>query len=134
MVSPKIVRSLGWDPGHHEELRNGPEIKKTYMESGFQGYRKSSGFFGIVPEGSRRFRRVPWWGPPIPEGPTWTKGWRTMALHGPGAPAPLWPMRLGIRDKIKSLKNRGERLGGQVGCYSALGLGGQGPSPSPPPI
>jgi hypothetical protein len=27
MVSPKVVRSLGWDPRHHEELRNGPEIK-----------------------------------------------------------------------------------------------------------
>jgi len=27
MVSPKIVRSLVWDPGYHEELQNGPEIK-----------------------------------------------------------------------------------------------------------
>jgi hypothetical protein len=25
--SPKVVRSLGWDPGYHEELRNGPEVK-----------------------------------------------------------------------------------------------------------
>ena len=27
MVSPKFVRSLGWSPGYHEDLRNGPEIK-----------------------------------------------------------------------------------------------------------
>ena len=27
MESPKVVRSPGWDPGHHEELRNGPEVK-----------------------------------------------------------------------------------------------------------
>jgi hypothetical protein len=25
--SSNIVRSLGWDPGHHEEFRNGPENK-----------------------------------------------------------------------------------------------------------
>jgi hypothetical protein len=27
MMRPKIVQSLGWDPGHDEELRNGSEIK-----------------------------------------------------------------------------------------------------------
>src|SRR5664279_3971231 len=27
VMRPKVVRSLGWDPGRHEELRNGPEIK-----------------------------------------------------------------------------------------------------------
>ena len=24
---PNVVRSLGWDPGYHEEIRNGPENK-----------------------------------------------------------------------------------------------------------
>ena len=27
MESPKVVRSPGWDLRHHEELRNGPEVK-----------------------------------------------------------------------------------------------------------
>ena len=36
MVRPKIVRSLGWDPGHHEELRNSPEIKFHIRKVGFR--------------------------------------------------------------------------------------------------
>ena len=27
MWLPNVVRSLGWDPGRHEEFRNGPEVK-----------------------------------------------------------------------------------------------------------
>ena len=27
MESPKIVWSPGWDPGHHEELQNSPDVK-----------------------------------------------------------------------------------------------------------
>ena len=36
MEGPKVVRSLGWDPGHHEELRNGPEIKIHIRQVGFR--------------------------------------------------------------------------------------------------
>ena len=32
---PNVVRSLGLDQGHHEELRNGPEIKNHIRESLF---------------------------------------------------------------------------------------------------
>ena len=46
--------------------------KDLYMESGFRGSGKSLVFSGIVPEGSRMFRKVPWWGPlvqDVPHGP-----------------------------------------------------------------
>ena len=77
----------------------------------FQGYRKSSDFIGIVPEGSRMFRRVPWWGPLVQNVPHGPRG-GAPALHGPGAQPHLVHAH-GIRDKAKSLENRG-RLGGQV--------------------
>lgn len=36
MVRRNIVRSLGLDPGHHEELRNGPQIKIRISQVNFR--------------------------------------------------------------------------------------------------
>src|SRR5664279_4937799 len=34
VMRPKVVRSLGWDPGRHEELRNGPEtVSYTHLRA-----------------------------------------------------------------------------------------------------
>ena len=44
MESEVFVRSLGWDPGHHEEVRNGPENKIHIREVIFQGSEKVSVF------------------------------------------------------------------------------------------
>ena len=33
---PKFVRSLGWDPGHHDEVRKSPENKIHIREVKFQ--------------------------------------------------------------------------------------------------
>ena len=70
MVSPKVVRSLGWDPRHHEELRNGPEIKFHIKESGFWVTGKVRDFsvmYWKVLEGSRGSHG----GAHHPERPTW---------------------------------------------------------------
>ena len=42
---PKFVRSLGRDPGHHEEVQNGPENKIHIREVDFWVSEK----FGIFP-------------------------------------------------------------------------------------
>ena len=46
---PNVVRSLGWDPGYHEEIRNGPENKIHIRKVLFRGWRMvpvfSSGMF-----------------------------------------------------------------------------------------
>jgi hypothetical protein len=47
-----FVWSLGWDPGHHEEVRNGPENKIHIMEVIFRGSGKVPVFLTGV---SRRF-------------------------------------------------------------------------------
>ena len=69
MENPKVVPSPGWDPGHREELRNGPEVNiyiwkvvvrvpgKTPVFSVL--YREVTGRFQKVLEGSRSPRRVP---------------------------------------------------------------------------
>ena len=50
---PNVVRSLGWDPGYHEVIRNGPENKDSYKESLVSEFRNDSGvFIGNVLEGS----------------------------------------------------------------------------------
>ena len=36
---PNVVRSLGWDPGYHEEIRNGPENKIHIRKVLFRGWR-----------------------------------------------------------------------------------------------
>ena len=41
---PKFVRSLGWDPGHHEKVRNGPENKIHIREINFQVSEKFGNF------------------------------------------------------------------------------------------
>jgi hypothetical protein len=40
MVEPNIVKSLGWDPRHQEELCNGPEIKIHVREVEFRVLKK----------------------------------------------------------------------------------------------
>jgi hypothetical protein len=50
---PNVVRSLGWDPGYHEVIRNGPENKIHIKESPVSELRNDSGvFIGNVLEGS----------------------------------------------------------------------------------
>ena len=44
MESPKVVRSLGWDPGHHEELLNGPEVNIYIREVIFRVPEKFGNF------------------------------------------------------------------------------------------
>jgi hypothetical protein len=75
-----FVRSLGWDTGHHERFRNGPENKIHIMESSFLGVGKVLDFFGRVPECSRKFRRAPWWCSHAPKGPHGPKGAAYMGL------------------------------------------------------
>ena len=49
---PNVVRSLGWDPGYHEEIRNGPENKIHIRKVLFRGWNGSGVFIGNVLEGS----------------------------------------------------------------------------------
>ena len=48
---PNIVRSLGWDPGHHEEVRNSPENKIHIRKVIFPGFGKVRENSGIVSKG-----------------------------------------------------------------------------------
>jgi hypothetical protein len=56
MVSPKVVQIPVWDLGHHEELRNGPEVKIYIWEVIFWVPEKVRFFPVLYREGSRRFR------------------------------------------------------------------------------
>ena len=60
-METKFVRSLGWDLGCHEEVRNSPENKIHIREVDFWVSEK----FGIFPvddrEGSRRFQGSHQW-------------------------------------------------------------------------
>ena len=52
---PNVVRSLVWDPGYHEEIRNGPE-NKIHIRKSNSGVREwFRCFYQNVLEGSRRF-------------------------------------------------------------------------------
>ena len=84
LARPKVVRSPGWDPGHHEELRNGPEVKIYIWKVVFGVPEKVSIFSVLYREASRMFRRVPWWGPLVQNVPHGPRG-GAPALHGPGA-------------------------------------------------
>ena len=42
-----VVRSLGWDPGYHEEIRNGPENKIHIRKVPF----RSSGMIPVFSSG-----------------------------------------------------------------------------------
>ena len=44
---PNVVRSLGWDPGYHEEIRNGPENKIHIRKVPF----RSSGMIPVFSSG-----------------------------------------------------------------------------------
>src|SRR4051812_15959417 len=50
-----VVRSLGWDPRYHEEIRNGPENKIHIRKVRFRSLGKIPMFSSEVLEGSRRF-------------------------------------------------------------------------------
>ena len=55
MVYEFFVRSLGWDPGHHERFQNGPENKIHIKESSFgisEWFRSLSVLYRKVLEGS----------------------------------------------------------------------------------
>ena len=56
MESPKVVRSPGWDPGHHEELWNSPEVKIHIWKVVIGVPEKVRVFSVLYREGSRRFR------------------------------------------------------------------------------
>ena len=47
LARPKVVQSPGWDPGHHEELRNGPEVK-IYIWKVVFGVSKKVWFFPVL--------------------------------------------------------------------------------------
>ena len=68
----EVVRSPGWIPGYHEEIRNGPESKNAYMESGSR-----------VPEfsgmSSGSFRSS---GGDTLRGDTWPKWYCSYTIHG----------------------------------------------------
>ena len=117
MVRPKIVWSIEWDPGHHEELRNGPENKIHIWESPFRVSKK----FGIFPVSywgsSRMFWRGHQWGPPIPEGPRGPRG-GTQAYLVLGHQPPM----AHAASPWATLK-RGDQLGGQVFSLPPLGAG-----------
>ena len=55
MESPKVVRSPGWDPGRHEELQNGPELKIHISKVVFGVPEKVQVFSVLYRKGSRRF-------------------------------------------------------------------------------
>ena len=56
---PKFVRSLGWDPGYHDEVRNSPENKIHIREVKIPSFRK----FGIFLEESGKVPMGPTCGP-----------------------------------------------------------------------
>jgi hypothetical protein len=56
---PNVFWSLGWDPGHHGEVQNGPENKIHIREVNFWGSEKVQDFPVKDREGSRRFQRDP---------------------------------------------------------------------------
>jgi hypothetical protein len=49
--SSNVVRSLGWDPRHHKEVRNGPENKIHIWKVIFRGSEK----YGVLTGASRKF-------------------------------------------------------------------------------
>ena len=104
MESPKVVRSPGWDPGYHEELRNGPEVKIYIWEVIFRVPEKFGNFPVLYREGSRRFRGFHHGAQRPGKGPHGPRG--GPSPHGLGAPAPR-PMSFKSRDKVLSLNLKG---------------------------
>ena len=84
METTKVVRSPGLDPGYHEELWNGPEVKIYIWKVVFRDSEKVWFFPVLYREASRMFRRVPWWGPLVQNVPHGPRG-GAPALHGPDA-------------------------------------------------
>ena len=99
------------DPGHHEEVRNGPENNIHIREVDFQVSEKFGIFLVETVEGSRRFRGGPTYGPST---------WKGLVGHGGAA----WPNGPGATaHKGPSWLNRGNPrglLGGQVAPLSPL--------------
>src|SRR6266699_5964038 len=59
LVRSNVVRSLGWDPRHHEEIRNGPENKIHIWKVKIRVSEKFRFFSGELLECSRSFRSGP---------------------------------------------------------------------------
>src|SRR3954465_6110789 len=90
MVYEFFVRSLGWDPGHHERFRNGPENKIHIRQCSFW----SSELFRVnryCPEVSRTFRRGTNVVPPVGRGHGPMR--ECPGRIGPGAQGPIGPSR-----------------------------------------
>ena len=58
MLVTNVVRSPGWDPGRHKELRNGLEVKIYIWKVVFRVSKKVSVLSGLYREASRRFRKL----------------------------------------------------------------------------
>ena len=69
MWLPKVVRSPGCDPGHDEELRNGPEVKIGILDEGYWSPKLFRGYQVMTSVSERGFgdpgKR---WGPYRPRG------------------------------------------------------------------
>ena len=94
MQQTKVVRSPGSDPGHHEEFRNGPEVKNYIWEVEF----RPSGKFRGSPVLYRDHRKGPGG---LPGGATYPGGPHGLKWEGNqplvGWCAPPWPpLRLGL--------------------------------------
>ena len=66
---PKVVQSPGYDHGHDEEFRNGPEVKNYIYRKFCFGHRESFGVTRYCTGTTGRVPGVHRVGPPIPKGP-----------------------------------------------------------------
>ena len=57
MYERMVIRSLGWDPSRHEEIRKSPENKIHVRKVVSGGIEKAPEYLHRVPEGSRKFSR-----------------------------------------------------------------------------
>ena len=125
MVSPKDVRSLGWDPGYHKEFRKSPENKihiwkvpEWFREvpDGPGEFRKCSGRYWkvlevcgsfqkvwMVPERDGTFQKVPHMGHTCPLGLPW--GQRPMWWGG--RPRSWTPTRVPLGGTLEGLLLQG---------------------------
>jgi hypothetical protein len=111
MVRPNIVQSLRWDPGHHEELRNGSEGKNHISQCAFRVHENFRNFRVFYRNGSSRFWGSHWWGSHIQREEMGLEG-AYPELHGPGCHNPLRPSR----------PSKGKTLRGYVGCLGGKAL------------
>ena len=90
MGLPNVVRSPGWDPGRHEEIRKGPEVKIYIWEV----VKRTPESFGVIPvlyRGHRKGSGGPPGGATPPGGPHGLRGAGSQPLVGCPHPPPLGP-------------------------------------------